>query len=199
LAGAPKKSREEARVAKNWGPVAFRRLLIAAAGLFLGAMTMDRFDPILAYRLVPGPELFFAQMTGLFPNANKHIMDYRAEAWLCREQRFEEADETPFFPVLAGTKESRFHRTLYFYYNHRPTLRALDAYLTDKFSGSPQFAGEKIGGVRFSKVDEPIPSPGDPVLHFSRKLLSLYPESAVRFLYYTPQSLRDERCAGVVP
>ncbi len=186
--------RSPSSVAANWGSRRIRRALIAAALIFFGIMGLDRFDPPAAYRWIPGPLLFFAQMSGLFPYADRHIIDYRAEAWLCGEQRFAPADETPYFPVLAGTKESRFHRTLYFYHNHRPTMRALDDYLTRHFAQGKEFAGQPVGGVRFLLVDAPIPHPGETVERFRRPPLDSIPPAELHVLYYTPLEMRIGRC-----
>ncbi len=184
------------RAVQPWGPTWLRAIALALGVLYPATILLDEAAPRTAEALVPRPALYFAQVAALFPLASTYTIEYRAEGWSCREQRFEEIDVRPYFPIHRDDKENRFSRALYFYLRNRTVMRALDSYVTMQFN---HHHAERIGGVRFLSVREPIPSPGTVFPRFTRKPLSQIPKAERKHWYWTPLSMRRARCAEQAP
>ena len=125
-------------------------------------------------------------------------LDFRAEAWMCREKTWREIDTRPYFPIHRDDKESRFYRTLHFFRHERKVMQALEAYVLESHAkggaddGIPR--GERVGGVRFSSIRAPLPQVGEPVPRWSRRPMAEYPEDQKKHWYWTPNSKRRARC-----
>jgi hypothetical protein len=155
---------------------------------------------------VGAPLAYFTQIAALFPGAAGHATDYRVEGYRCRDKTWTELDVRPYFPIDADNKESRFYRAIHFYgdaHPHRQTLRALDAFIVSRIdadlidAASRGQAGDPIGGVRFVKLLVPFGKPGDGSPRYEKKPLESYPDDQRKHLYYTPESMREERCARI--
>jgi hypothetical protein len=152
----------------------------------------------------PATLQYFAQVAALFPHAARHALDYRAEGWICRDKKWVEIDVEPHFPIDTGHKENRFYRALHFYDRHRPTMRALDEFIVKQHNEAAVAAAssgtgdaEKIGGVRFAMLRHPFGKPGEKPERFTRKPLESYPDGIRENRYWTPESMREERCARI--
>lgn len=175
----------------------FRAVLVLLSLAYFFFMVLGQFRSGLAYRMLPGPILFFTQIAGLFTSAKKDDVDFRAEGWSCEKGRFQEIDIRPFFPIQFENKENRFQRTLYFYRHHQKVIESLDQYLTQNYNrtyallGKPEQLGElekpgkmeRIGGIRFVAARTPIPNPEAKILRYHRRSLSEYPLDQIKPLY----------------
>ena len=180
-------------LARNFGPAPLRAALVAVA---LGYFAMLIADHVRARGLRSVPVLFFAQIADLFPQASAGIIEYRAEGWLCGEQRFAEIDMGKLFPMLAGNKENRFYRLMHFYRQSGRVLGALDAYCVRRYPPVPTEAGaDRIGGVRFTSLILPLPEDPSSVARYSRKPLSEYPDVPRHLWYSTPARIAAARCS----
>jgi hypothetical protein len=187
-------------VARNFGPAPLRVGLIALALAYFSVLIADHLRVHGLRSVVPGPVLFFAQVADLFPEASGGIIEYRAEGWLCGQQRFAELEMGTLFPMLAGNKENRFYRLMHFYRQNRQVLGALDAYCVRRYPPVPTGAGpDRIGGVRFLSLILPLPKDPSEVVRYARKPLSEYPEARRRLWYHTPARVVAERCADAAP
>jgi hypothetical protein len=171
-------------------------LFLAPGAAYLALVFLDVFISGPLYRLVPGPLLYLSQISGLFTSAKVNDTEYRVEGWDCGSSSFREIDVRPLFPILADDKENRLQRALYFFRGHAQVLRALDRYITDRYSKITK-PGGRIGGVRFSAARTPIPRPADPARRYRRKALADYQSEAIRRLYATPRAERAGRCETV--
>jgi hypothetical protein len=177
--------------------------LALPAALYVAGVWLEGTGTGLPGRLLPRPILYFLQTSSLFTGQAKAAIEYRAEVWLCQSRRWVELDTRPSFPINRDDKESRFHRTLHFFGQHRQTLQALEEYLISRHqhgqSGPGLIPELQVGGIRFVKLRRPIPDPGMPVNRWMRLPLSNHaPEQRVN-LYWTPRSRRAERCGGIAP
>ena len=175
-----------------------RSALLAIAIIYLGTVWLDGIGNGVPARTLPRPWVYFAQVAALFKNAGIMSIDYRAEGWVCSEKKWVEIDVRPFFRVDADTKESRFHRALQFYRHERKVMRALDEYVTKSANAH---GDKKLGGVRFLSLRVPFPKPGEKVTPYEHKPLSEYPDEQRHAWYWSPKSIRIERCgsADAVP
>ncbi len=175
-----------------------RSILLATAIIYLGTLWLDGIGSTLPSRTLPRPWVYFAQVAALFKNAGIMSIDYRAEGWVCSEKKWVEIDVRPFFRVDADTKENRFHRALQFYRHERKVMRALDEYVTKSANAH---GDKKLGGVRFLSLRIPFPKPGEKVTPYERRPLSEYPDEQRHNWYWSPKSMRIERCgsADAVP
>jgi hypothetical protein len=197
---------ERPNVAESFGSGAVTVALTVAAFVYFAAVFLEAAGSKLPSRWLPRPVLFFTQDAALFPGAAKVAIEYRAEGWLCQEQRWTELDTRPFFPIDADDKENRFYRAMHFFYEHRPTMQALDAFLVAHENAAVVAAaatgqgggGGRIGGVRFSRVSVPVGTPGEPQQRYEHRPLDSFPESYRHALYWTRETKREERC-GVSP
>jgi hypothetical protein len=162
------------------------------AAIYLAAIWLDGVGTRLPSRFLPGPMLFFVAYTALFPNAAVAAIDYRAEGYSCKDHQWSELDVTPWFPVDADNKESRFHRALQMYRKDRKVMRALEDYIIRRNNESP--SRPEIVGVRFSSIRAPIPALGSHLDPAGFRSLTSYPESEKHAWYYTSAKKRRERC-----
>lgn len=182
-----------------------RKVLFAVAVVYLACVWLDAAGSSIPWKVLPRWGVYFTQIACLFPHASIDAIDYRAQGWACGRQRWEAIDIAPDFPIDPNDKENRFQRVMHFYRANRPTMRALGAYLVHRHNGRVRkgevSAGSRalIGGVRLLDLRIPIPAPGQHVDRFRRKPLAAYPESERHYFYWTPHSMRDERCAALFP
>jgi hypothetical protein len=170
---------------------------IALGALYLAGVWLEAVGSSLPGDLLPRTPLYFLQIAALFPRAAVNVIDYRAEAWLCEEHRWQEIDTRAYFPLDPDDKENRFQRVMHFLRDNRPTMNALDQYIVDghasgRGDGIP--AGTKIGGIRVLSLRLPLPEPGSAITPMRRKPLAEYPESVQKPWYWTRASKRAERC-----
>jgi len=168
------------------------------AGLFFDGVG---YDPPL--RDLPGPIRYSLEVAALFPDAAKAISEYRAEAWLCGQRRWQEIDTRVYFPLDPDDKENRFQRILHFYHDEIVVKRALDTYLTDSHNtaqssvpddGIPR--KETVGGVRILILRWPMPKPGDTLTRYSIVPLTKLRPDATRNVFYEPNKAElATRCA----
>lgn len=197
--------REDDGVARAWGGGTVPKVLGAVACLYFVALWSEAaIKSGIAAKWLPAPLAYFTQIATLFPGPTQHAIDYRVEGYRCRDRAWAEIDVSPYFPIDADNKESRFYRSIHFYgdqHPHRQTLHALDDFITGRYDGDIIDAaaqgrgGDPIGGVRFVKLAVPIGQPGDGAARYERKPLAEYPAEARKVLYNTPESKREERCA----
>lgn len=174
------------------GPRWLRLVLVVAALLYFLALVVQpaHLQPVT----------FFSQCTKLFPAADTFALEYRLEGWSCGARTWEPLDPRPYFPMEADDKESRFQRIAYFYADlapSRPAMRALGAYIVAHHAaGAADGVTGAIGGIRVYVVRRPIPELGEPVARYVYSPLAAVPPEWRKDLYWTPESLRAERCDG---
>jgi hypothetical protein len=170
-----------------------RYALMALATLYLADVWLDAVGSNLPAKLLPRAVLFFGQIAALFPKAGEKQIDYRAEGWLCSEHKWVEIDPRPFFPIDVENKENRFYRAIQFHRYDRKVMRALDEYVTKHHNASRE-PRDTIGGVRFLSLRIPYPPVGATIEPYKRQELASYPEDQRKNWYWTPGSMRRERC-----
>jgi len=168
----------------------FRRTLVALSSIYVGSVFLDGIGSTLAWKVLPRPVHYFVEVSRLFPDAQPVAIDYRAEAWVCSDRKFEELDTRDYFPLRAGDKENRFYRFVQFYRHSRPAMEALEDYLVRRDTA------QKIGGIRVLSLRIPLPAPGAPVERWHRKPLSDYPQDERHAWFWTPRSRRAQRCGS---
>ena len=193
--------------ARAWGGLLVPSVLAGLAALYFVGVWAEAMKAGTAARYFPAPVAYFMQVAALFPGAARHAIDYRAEGFRCRDRKWVEIDVTPWFPIDADNKESRFYRAIHFYgdaHLHKQTLHALDDFIVHRYDGDAIDAAARgesrdpIGGVRFVKVTVPFGPPGDGSPRYERKALADYPEDQRKALpYHTPESKREERCSRI--
>jgi hypothetical protein len=174
--------------------------LVLLGGLYLVGVWLEGVGSSIPAAVLPRTPLYFLQIAALFPRASLNVIDYRAEAWLCKEHRWQEIDTRAYFPLDPDDKENRFQRVMHFFRDNRPTMRALDEYIVDKHAdhdmtrpdGLPE--GATLGGIRVLSLRLPIPDPSAPLTRTGRHPLAEYPKSVRKYFYHTPNSKRTERC-----
>lgn len=173
-------------VVPGWLP-GWAEFVLAILGVFylvflvVGQTKKDPFGPHL-----PALVRHFLEAPGLFPNAAEVIIDYRLEAWSCRDKAFAEVDTRPYFPMRPDDKENRFFRLASFYRSSPKVLGAFDDWFS-KQNGS--------GGIRLYSLRLPLPSAGQ-IEPFVRRPLAELPASVKKLWYQTTVTERDRRCAG---
>ncbi len=154
-------------------------------------------------RILPRSLAYFTQVAALFPRAATFAIDYRAEGYVCRASEWSELDTRPYFPLDPDDKENRFQRVMYFFHNHRSTLKALEAYLVDRHNEGRNDdaipSEDKIGGVRLMSIRAPLPEIGAPLVRVHRLPLSEIPEAERKRFYQTTSRVITERCFGTQP
>lgn len=197
--------RAEGRVVRGFRSPGVGIALSIVAAIYLAGVWLDAVTNHATARRVPRPLVYFTQIAGLFPKAAVRAIDYRAEGWDCRKKEWFEVDVRPFFPIEADDKESRFHRAMFFYNEHRQTMQALEDYVMKNVNrtaidraAAGKGGGELIGGVRFLSLRIPFGEPGE-AQRYERKPLASYPEEMRKNWYWTPQSKREDRCAKIGP
>jgi hypothetical protein len=179
-------------VASGPGPRWFRHALVGVAAIYFIGLMSHRAPEHEWLR----PIHFFVEATALFPNANVVTHEARLEAWQCDTKTWQPLDPRPYFKIEADDKESRLQRFEYFYRTERPALQALDAYVTAKHAtGVDDGVAGKIGGIRLYTVEQPIPTPGDPPLHYEFDPFGPVPADERKDLFYTKGSERQARCS----
>ncbi len=166
--------------------------------IYLAGVWLDGVGSNLPAKVLPRTVNYFMQIAALFPKAAVMSIDYRAEGWVCEEDRWDELDTRPYFPIDPDDKENRFQRVMHFFRQHRATMHALDAYLVQSHNDGKHADGigsdRAIGGVRLQSLRIPLPKPGDALVRPVRRPLASYPEEQRAFFYHTPKSKRAERC-----
>ncbi len=167
-------------------------------GAYLAGVWLDGVGSTLPSAVLPRAPNYFLQVAALFPVAATMTIDYRAEAWVCADKKWEELDTRPYFPLDPDDKENRFQRVMHFFRRERTTMQAVDDYLVERHPEGGGADGidplRPIGGVRLLSLRIPLPSPGDRVERFLRQPLSAYPDSERHVFYHTPRSKLGERC-----
>jgi hypothetical protein len=181
------------------GPMSATRLALGAvATAYLAGVWLDGVGSTLPSHLLPRVPNYFLQIAALFPRAATMSIDYRAEAWVCADKKWEELDTRPYFPLDPDDKENRFQRVMHFFRQDETTMHALDAYLVDRHASGKGDDGidavKTVGGVRLLSLRIPLPNPGDPVERFRRLPLASYPEEQRHVFYHTPRAKAAERC-----
>jgi hypothetical protein len=175
----------------------------ALGALYLAGVWLDGVGSNLPEKILPRTANYFMQIAALFPKAAVMSIDYRAEGWVCADQRWEELDTRPYFPIDPDDKENRFQRVMHFFRAHRPTMQALDAYLVASHNGGTHADGipadHTIGGIRVQSLRIPLPKPGDPLTRPVRRPLASYPDEQRAFFYHTRRSKLAERCGPLAP
>jgi hypothetical protein len=170
------------------------------AGCYLAGVWLDGVGSPLPSHLLPRVPNYFLQVAALFPLAATMSIDYRAEAWVCPDRKWEELDTRPYFPLDPDDKENRFQRVMHFFRQDETTMHALDAYLVARHaSGKGQDgidAVKPIGGVRLLSLRIPLPKPGEPLERNHRLPLSEVPDEERHVFYHTPRSKAAERCGS---
>ena len=69
------------------------------AGAYLAGVWLDGVGSTLPSHVLPRVANYFLQIAALFPRAATMSIDYRAEAWVCTDKRWEELDTLPYFPL----------------------------------------------------------------------------------------------------
>jgi hypothetical protein len=180
-----------------------RTSLTVLAAAYLAGVWLDGVGSTLASAHLPLTANYFLQVAALFPKAAVMSIDYRAEGWVCADNRWEEFDTRPYFPIDSDNKENRFQRVMHFFREERTTMHALEAYLVDRHNSGrldDGLPGDKaITGIRLVSLRIPLPQPGDRLELLQRRPLSEYADSQKRSFYRTPKSKIVERCASGDP
>jgi hypothetical protein len=177
-----------------------RVALTCVAGAYLLGVWLDGSGSTLPSRVLPRVANYFLQVAALFPKAATMSIDYRAEAWVCADKKWEELDTRPYFPIDPDDKENRFQRVMHFFREDRTTMRALDAYLVDRHTSGKGLDGidalKPLGGVRMLSLRIPLPSPGEPLARSRRGPLADVPPGERHGFYHTRRSEIAARCGG---
>jgi len=200
--GAATSDAQSRNVIRGFGPRWLRISLAVVAGVyFLGLLHHD---------WIPQPGRFFVDATKLFPDANRVSMEFRLEAWSCSDKAWKLIDPRPYFPMRSDDKESRFQRLAYFYgvragksapgtpkdkVPERIAMYALDDYIMARHPDVDDGLAGDIGGIQVYVIKKPIPEPGATIDHYEYDPLSVT-EGKRADLYYTPNSIRHQRCRG---
>jgi hypothetical protein len=192
--------REDESVARAWRGRAAPVVLAALAAAYVAAVWSEAVKVDTSSRWLPAPLAYFTQVARLFPRAAQATLEYHVEGFRCNDTSWTEIDVRPFFPIDADNKENRFYRAMHFYNAHRPTMRALDAFVVARYNeraidaAARGLGGERIGGIRIHRLTIPLGAPGEGSARYARRPLSSYPEDERKELYHTPESMREERC-----
>jgi hypothetical protein len=179
-----------------------RYALRVLAATYLVGLWLDGIGCEIPSRALPRPAEYFMQVAALFPDAATAASEYRAEGWICADQRWQELDSRPYFPLDPDDKENRFQRALRFYRDEPLVLHALDDYLVERHNAGLHDDGiprdRVIGGARIVLVRVPIPRPGTPIERLARRPLADFAKDETRVLYHTPKARLDQRCGPTV-
>lgn len=178
-------------VVRGPGPGWLRIALSACAALYF-LMLLHHPEPRSVMRQIA----FFSECTCLFPQADRVAQDDRLDGWSCSRREWEPLDPGAYFPIQADDKESRFARLAYFYPTNREVMRALAEFILAQHPARADGYSGAIGGVRVSKLEHPLPPPGEPVARYHHDPLGPPAlEDERKDLYYTPMRERRQRCA----
>jgi hypothetical protein len=179
---------------RGYGRYALRVL----AACYLLGLWFDGIGCDIPPRVLPRPADYFLQVAALFPDAAHSASEFRAEGWICADQRWQEIDPRPYFPLDPDDKENRFQRTLHFFGEEPSVRRALDDYLVERHNAAQHDDGiprdQAIGGVRLLAVHIPFPKAGAPVDRWVRRPLAEIPKEDIKVLWHTPKGRLDQRC-----
>jgi hypothetical protein len=190
--------RKAPRKSKPQGIVYFGLLTLGA--LYLVGVWLEGVGSALPREILPRAPLYFLQIAALFPRAATNVIDYRIEAWLCKERTWRELDPRAYFPLDPDDKENRFQRVMHFHREDRTTMNALDDYVVTRHKSGGLAAPDgidpssDIGGIRVLSLRLPIPEAGSHFERMRRDPLSSYPESVRKNFYWTKASKRAARC-----
>jgi hypothetical protein len=180
-------------------PVARTCLRVVAAAYLLG-LWQEGIGCSIPGKVVPKSLDYFLQIAALFPDAAKSASQFRAEGWICKEQKWQELYTEPYFPLNPYNKENRFQRVIHFYPDARgPAMHALDQYLVDRHNAGNTDDNiprdERIGGIRIVSINVPIPKPGSHVERYRWRPLDEYPKNERhKGPYRTAPHKIEERC-----
>jgi hypothetical protein len=159
------------------------------------------------HRFMPRTASYFLDIAGLFTTAANRAIQYRVEAWVCADRRWQELDYRAYFPLHADDQESRFHAIMDGFRWDPETMETLDDFLVDHHNsglagGHPQTPGRRtadglaglIGGVRYVALRVPLPKPGDHLERYRKWPLDGYPEAYRHVVYRTDRQWIDARC-----
>ncbi len=193
--------REDDGVLRAWRGRAAPVVLGVIAAAYVAAVWSEAVKVDTSARWMPEPLAYFTQIARLFPRAALATIEYHVEGFRCRDATWTEIDVRPEFPIDADNKENRFYRALHFYHAHRPTMRALDAFIVTRENeraidaAARGLGGDRIGGIRVHRLTIPFGAPGEGAARYAKRPLLAYPEDERKELYHTPESMREERCA----
>jgi hypothetical protein len=175
-----------------------RIALVTLAGVYLAGVWLDGVGSTLPSTVLPRAANYFLQVAALFPTAATMSIDYRAEAWVCADKKWEELDARPYFPIDPDDKENRFQRVMHFFREDRPTMQALDTYLVERHLSGKGTDGidplKPIGGIRVMSLRIPLPKPGEPLERSRRLPLTEVPAGERHGFYHTRRSKIAARC-----
>ncbi len=168
-----------------------RRAALVAAAAYLACIWLDAVGTGIPTAILPAPLRFFVQVAQLFPRAAVDAIEWRAKGYRCRDRRFEELDLSPYFPIHSEDKEGRFDRAMFFYFEDKRVLAALDAFIAD----AEAKRGDPIGGVMLMSLRTPIADPGTDEPPYRRIPVNEMPQSvARRYWHVTGVAERARRC-----
>src|ERR1700690_2487024 len=110
-----------------------RWLALPCAIAYLSAVWLDAAGVHRVGQALPAPLRFFTQVAELFPYAAEDVIEWHVKGFGCDARRFDEVDVRSLFPIHRDDKESRFYRTMFFYFRELRVLEALDAYITGEY------------------------------------------------------------------
>jgi hypothetical protein len=196
------KERPAPIIASAWGKVSWRRVLVAAAAVYIGSIWFDSFWGVLPDRLLPHSLRYFTQVAKLFPKAADDTIEYRAEVYDCARGQFIDYDVRPLFPIHPDDDECPFHRAMFFYRRENRVMAALDDYITSahnrRVAAGIEAPVGRIGGVLLRSIRVPIPEVGSTIERYQRKPASSFPKDWRPIWYITAPERREARC-GVSP
>ena len=175
-----------------------RIALVTLAGAYLAGVWLDGVGSTLPSTVLPRAANYFLQVAALFPTAATMSIDYRAEAWVCADKKWEELDTRPYFPIDPDDKENRFQRVMHFFREDRTTMQALDTYLVERHLSGKGLDGidalKPIGGIRVMSLRIPLPKPGEALERSRRLPLTEVPAGERHGFYHTRRSKIAARC-----
>lgn len=183
----------ESEIARGPGPQPFRIACAVVAGLYLFALLKH---PSQRWQ----PFAYFTECTKLFPEADNVALEYHLDAWSCDQRAWVAIDPSPYFPIEADDKESRFQRLGYFYADRgtkeerRTVLYALDDWFVTRHRDIDDGISGGIGGIRMIKLRRTLPLIGEHVDRYVYRPLATPPKDQSQLLFQTPASKRKERC-----
>jgi hypothetical protein len=175
-----------------------RVALVTLSGVYLAGVWLDGVGSTIPSTVLPRAANYFLQVAALFPTAATMSIDYRAEAWVCADKKWEELDTRPYFPIDPDDKENRFQRVMHFFREDRTTMQALDTYLVERHLSGKGLDGidalKPIAGIRVMSLRIPLPKPGEPLERSRRLPLAEVPAGERHGFYHTRRSKIAARC-----
>jgi hypothetical protein len=172
--------------------------LTLLAGIYFGATFAGSAGTGLPDRMLPAPVRFFTEAACLFPRAAEMAIEYRADVWSCRDQKFVAFDPRLDFPIRADDKESRFQRVGHFYRTNAKVMTAFEDYLVARHNrrgNADDGVDGPIGGIRYQSLRIPFPAVGEPTARYEYHPLAPPPATATpRTFFETPKIRRAQRC-----